>query len=283
MHTLSLLHFVLNAAGLLLWLKWREDMLQSARRAVGGTLLSTLKRAGAAPAYRWAFFGSLGGMILLRAILYWQMGASLRWSPAIDLGAIVIVFRCDIFLRMLMFSLCSMAVFILKFHFWLLLISVVNRKVADTDVYQNRLRAHLGLAERLPWPVKLLLPFLVTGLAWLAAGPLLAKLGFLMPARSMAHTVQQAVVLGAASYLCWKYLLAVVLMLYLVTCYVYLGHAPIWNFLATTGRNLLAPIQWLPLRLGRLDFAPIAGAVAVLFVAERVERWLPELYRRLPW
>jgi uncharacterized protein YggT (Ycf19 family) len=283
MPTLSLLHFVLNVAGLLLWLKWREDMLQSARRALGGTLLSTLRRAGSAPAYRWAFFGTLGGLILLRAVLYWQMGASLRWSPTIDLGAIVISFRCDLFPRMLMFSLCSLAVFVLKFHFWLLLISVVNRKLADTDPYQNRVRAHLGLVERVPWPLKLLLPLLVTALAWMAVGPLLAKLGFLIPARSMAHTAQQATVLGVAAYLCWKYLLAGLLMLHLVTTYVYLGRAPIWNFISSTGRALLTPIQWIPLRLGRLDFAPLLATAGILFLAEMADRWLPEVYRKLPW
>lgn len=283
MHTLSLLHFVLNVVGLLLWFKWREDMLQSSRRITGGTLLSTLRRAGPPPPYRWAFFSSLGLLLLLRAVLYWQMGPSLRWSPVIDMGAIVIGFRCDLFPRALAFSLGSLVLFIVRFYFWLLLISVLNRKIADSDVYQNRLRAHLGLLERLHWTLKLLLPFFATSLSWLALGPLLARMGLLIPAQSMTHTAQQAVLLGAAAYLCWKYLLAVLLVLQIITSHVYFGHAPLWGFIATTGQELLKLFRWLPLRLGRLDLAPLAGTAIVLLLATKAERWLPELYRDLPW
>ena len=116
-----------------------------------------------APAYRWLYLGLLAGLVLLRGLGYWQMGIGVRWTPVIDLGAIVIPFRSDKWLRMLAFSPVSLAVFVAEFYFCLLLFSAVNRKVADTEPLQNQIRAHLGWIDRWPGFVKLLLPFLLAG------------------------------------------------------------------------------------------------------------------------
>jgi uncharacterized protein YggT (Ycf19 family) len=70
-----------------------------------------------------------------------------------------------------------------------------------------------------------------------------------------------------------QYLLPVFLLLYLVTNYVYLGSSPLWDFIGETARNLLAPLRSLPLRVARLDFAPLAGVILILFLLH----WLPKL------
>jgi hypothetical protein len=282
MQLLGLLHFILNVAGLLLWLRWREEMLQSSRRAASTTLLSTLKRAGAAPAYRWTCLGFLVGLVVLRAFVYWHIGSAVRWTPGLDFGAVVISFRSDLLSRMLLFSLSSLIVFAAEFYFWLLLLSAVNRSVSDTDPVQNRVRAHLGWVERWPAVLKMALPFLLTGLVWAGLGPLLAKLGYQLPAKSMSHTLQQAAVLGLCSFLVWKYLIAGLLCLHLVTCYVYLGKGAFLTFVTLTGRNLLRPLRWAPLRLGRIDLAPLVGAALVLLLGEGGAYWLQKLYFRLP-
>ncbi|MCX6902736.1 MAG: hypothetical protein NTW03_04520 [Verrucomicrobia bacterium] len=282
MQLLVLVHFLLNVAGLLLWLRWREERLLSARRAGGGTLLATLRKAGRTPVYRWSNLGLLVGLVLVRALAYWHMGSAIGWTPAIGLGAIVLSFRSDFLGRMVLFSLASLVVFIAEFYFWLLLISVINRKVSDADPWQNRVRAHLGWIERWPAGLKLLLPFLLTAMVWAGLAPLLARLGFQLPAKSMSHTIQQAGVLGLASYLVWKYLMVGLLLSHLVTSYVYLGNAPFWTFINHTGRNLLWPIRWMPLRLGQIDLAPAAAAALVLFLGELGLRELPKLYARLP-
>ena len=283
MQLLGWVHAILNIVGLLLWLKWREEMLQSVRRPVGGALLSTLKRAGDAPAYRWLYLGLLAGLLFLRGIGYWQMGTGVRWTPAIDLGAIVIPFRSDLFLRMLLFSLCSQLVFMAEFYFCLLLLSAANRKVADTEPMQNQIRAHLGNIDRWPGFVKLLLPFVLTASSWMCVSPLLVKLGFLLPSKSVEHTLEQALLLGLASFLVWKYLIAGLLLLHLITSYVFLGNSAFWTFVSATGRNLLKPVAWLPLQAGKVDFTPVVGAALALSLGELLSLWLPRWYSTLPF
>jgi uncharacterized protein YggT (Ycf19 family) len=283
MPLLGFVHLLLNIAGLLLWLRWREAMFQLVPRAAGGTLLGTLKKAATRPGYRWTWLGLLAGLLLLRAVAYWEVGSALRWTPSIDLGAIVISFRSDLFTRMLIFSVASLVVFVASFYFWLLLISVANQRVSDTDPFQSQVRAHLGWVEGWPVVLKAALPFLATSLLWLGLGPALARLGFILPAPSMKVTAQQAMLIGLASFLVWKYLVASLLLLHLLTSYVYLGHSPFWNFIHFTGGNLLRPIRWVPLRVGRLDFTALAGAALVLFLSELAVRKLPGWYQRLPW
>ncbi|MBI5386860.1 MAG: hypothetical protein HZA90_19480 [Verrucomicrobia bacterium] len=283
MQPLDWVHALLNLVGLLLWLMWREDSLRASRRPVGTKLLSTLKRAGGDSVSRWIYLGSLAGLLLVRAFGYWQMGRGVRWTPLINLCVVVVPFRSDLFARMLVFSTASLAVFVAEFYFWLLLLSAANRRVLDTDPVQNHIRAHLGRVDRWPGFLKLLLPFLLAGLLWLGVGPLMAKLGYQLPAKSLAHAAQQAVLVGLSAFLVWKYLIAGILLLHLVSSYVYFGQAPAWTFLNVTARNLLRPIAWMRfLQFGKIDLTPLAGAALVLGLGEAGARGLPTLYRQLP-
>lgn len=280
MKLLGLVHAILNLVGLLLWVRWREDVLRSSRRSTGGTLLSTLKPAGGARYYRWTLPAILAGLVLIRGLVYWNVGSAVRWTPSIDLGAIVLCFRSDLLSRMLLYSVSSLAVLLVEFYFCLMLISAANRQVPDNEPLQNRVRAHLGWVDRWPGVIKLLLPFLATGLLWLALSPLLVRVGFLQAPKSFDDTLRQAAALGLASFLSWKYLIAAILLLHLVNSYVYLGQSPFWSFTNATGRNLLAPLSWIPfLRLGRLDFAPVLGAALVFLLGELAAHTLPELFQ----
>jgi uncharacterized protein YggT (Ycf19 family) len=54
------------------------------------------------------------------------------------------------------------------------------------------------------------------------------------------------------------------LFLHLIGSYVYLGVSPLWDFIEATSRNLLVPLRWLPLRIAKLDFAPLVGVILIL-------------------
>ena len=86
--------------------------------------------------------------------------------------------------------------------------------------------------------------------------------------------------LGA--YLAWKYLIGGLLLLWLLTTYVYLGNSVFWSFVNLTGRNLLLPLRWAPLRVGKVDLAPVVAIALVFFASEQAERGLTFLYTRLP-
>jgi len=77
-----------------------------------------------------------------------------------------------------------------------------------------------------------------------------------------------------------------VLFAHLIANYVYLGSSPLWDFTATTSRRLLTPLRRLPLRIGRLDLAPVIGAVLLLLLLDALPNYLlvryPEL-RQAVW
>jgi uncharacterized protein YggT (Ycf19 family) len=164
---------------------------------------------------------------------------------------------------------------------WLLLLSVANAWEAEPDPLQRLVRAHLGWLERLPAVVKLMLPLTITTLCWLALRPLMIQIAIIPAKTTWLQSFQEGMVMGLGVCLGWKYLLAVVMLLYLLNSYVYLGRHFFWIFVQTTGRNLLAPIRWLPLRAGRVDIAPLVAVALVFLVAAVADPLLTRLYQRL--
>jgi uncharacterized protein YggT (Ycf19 family) len=183
---------------------------------------------------------------------------------------------------MLLFSGLSFGVTLAVCYLWLLLLSIVNSRSTESDPLQKLVRLHLGRVDRWPWPVKSLLPLLISVLLWYLLSLFLARLNIILPASSRTHRLEQALVVGLGSYLSWKYLIGGLLALHLVGSYVYLGGQPLWSFVALTGRNLLAPLRWVPLRIGKVDFAPLIAIALVFFAAELARRGLTALYERLP-
>jgi uncharacterized protein YggT (Ycf19 family) len=281
---MGLINLILNLAGVLLWLNWRSVRFDPLGKSTPATLAGTLRRAEPRRLRRWHLLAALAGLLLVRALLYWQLGSAVDWTPHFHLGGvdIVVPFRSDSWWRMLLFSCLSFAVTLGACYLWLLLLSIVNGRKAQGDPLQKLVRLHLGRLDRWPWPVKVLLPLLFSLACWYCLSLLLARLGSIPPAASKIHRLEQAVVVGVGSYLSWRYLIGGLLALYLVGSYVYLGDQPVWSFIALTGRNLLTPLRWVPLRLGKADFAPLVGIALVFFAAELAERGLTELYQRLP-
>ena len=131
--------------------------------------------------------------------------------------------------------------------------------------------------------MKLLLPLFTVSLVWLALNPVLTEASLIQPALSGAHRVAQAVIIALGAYLAWEYVIAGLLLLCLVSTYVYLGNNSFWSFIHLTGANLMLPLRWAPLRIGKVDLAPVL-AIAVLFFAGQVaQRCLTALYIRLPF
>ncbi|HMJ91249.1 MAG TPA: hypothetical protein VK530_15620, partial [Candidatus Acidoferrum sp.] len=278
---MSVLDFFLNCAALLLWLNWWSRGV-SPLRANGIALVRTLRRAEPARRDRWTSPAVLVSMLLIRAILYWQIGSATHWMPRLSLVAIKVPFRSDSLGRMLLFSFFSFVVFGGAFYFCALLISALNHKAPATNSWQAFFRVLLGPIDRLPRGIKFLLPFLIGAVFWIVVGPLLSFAGVQAPVNSFTHRIQEAVLIGIGAWLAWKYVIAFVLVLHIVTSYVYFGPAPMWQFVSNTARQLLRPLAVVPLRIGRFDFAPILALAIVFTVAEFLNRALPKLYARLP-
>ncbi len=278
----AVIYFILNLAGLLLWLNWRSLGLDPLAKARPATLSGTLRRTAPRRLKGWHFLAGLAALLYFRAILYWQLGSAVNWVPDLQLGVIVLPFRSDFFPRMLLFSVLSFAVTLAVAYLWLLLISLVNGRVAEPDPLQKLMRLHLGRVDRWPWPVKLLLPWLVTAAAWLLLSVPLARWSIIPTDHSLKLRLEQAAIIGLGAYLVWKFLIGALLALYILSSYVFLGSHAGWTFVNSTARNLLKPLRRLPLRLGKIDLLPFVFIALVFAAAEFAERGLRVLYQRLP-
>jgi len=276
---MTLIDLILNLVALALWVSWRS--LKAGLQPAGVSLAGTLRRAEPNRTRGWHLLLALAALLLLRALVYWQIGSAVNWTPKLELGVIAISFRSDFLARTLLFSILSFVLTLVVFYLWLLLLSLVNGRGAEAEPLQKFVRLHLGGIARWPWLLRLLLPFIIAGALWLALTPMLTQWRIIPAARSAVQRLEQAGLLGLGAYLTARYLIVALLALYLLNSYIYLGNYSIWNFIGVTGRNLLLPLRWLPLRLGKMDLGPLVAIALVSLGAELAERGLTNLYARL--
>jgi uncharacterized protein YggT (Ycf19 family) len=281
--TVPVLDLILNLTALLLWLSWRAFTFDSLTQLSPATLMGTIRRAEPTRVRGWYYLLALALLLFLRAWFYWQIGPLADWTPSLRLGVVAPPFRSDFFSRALLYSIFSFGSILAVFYLCLLLLSAVNgNRQTDAGPFQKLVRLHLGWLDRWWWPVKLILPFLVVAAFWMALNPFLARSKIIPAPASMLHRLEQAATIGLGVYLNWQYLICVILLLYLLSTYVFLGTHPFWSFVGVTGGNLLRPLRILPLRIGKLDFAPFIAIALIFFGSEFARRELTTLYARLP-
>ena len=273
---LSLIDFILNIASLLLFLNWRAVRANTLPRAGGVSIVSTLKRAGP-PVRRWLNLCGLAGLLFLRAGFYCAIGPAFHWDPKVPLGPTTVVFRSDFFGRMLLFSFTGFIVTMVIFYFWLLFLSCINSRLPDSDPQQKLIRLHLGWLERWPAFLKLILPCIGVMALWYVCNPMLEKMG-MTPKASGWHLIGQSALVGLATCLSLKYLVIGFLLLHLLNSYVYLGESLFWNFVNATAAAIVRPLKPMPLRIGKIDLAPVVAIVVIFVAAEFSRRGLTKLY-----
>ena len=278
---MALIDFILNLAGLLLWLNWRSVRFDPLGKRTPATLIGTLRRAEPRRWRRWHLLAALGGLLLLRALFYWQIGSAAHWTGTLNLSVITLSFRSDFFARMLWFSIFSFGLMLAVFYLWLLLLSILTGP--ETPSFHRLVRMQLGRIDGCPRPVKFLLPLMVTATFWWLATWLLTWLQIIPQPVSAAHRIEAALIVGLNSYLVWKYVIGALLTLHLLNSYIYFGKHPFWSYVNAEARILLSPLRAVPLQAGKVDFAPVVGLALVFLAAELAGRGLFFLYGRLPF
>ena len=279
---MGIIDLILNLACVLLWFNWRSAQVTARRRSSPVSLAATLKKAEPRASSRWLSFGMLLAILAARSLFYWNVGSTWNWTPNLELVAISLPFRSAHLPRMFLFSFLSFALVLAALYSWLLLLGVVNRTLPEDEAFQRLVRVHLGWIDRWPTWTKLMLPGALVTVLWIVANPGLAQMRIVPAPASISHVVQQALLLGLTSYLSWKPLLVGICLLYVANSYVYLGSSQFWRFVNSTGANLLHPMRRLPLRLGKIDFAPLLALVALFALGRVAAPWLPRLFQRLP-
>ena len=253
--------FILNLAGLLLWLNWRVSLADPLDKRRPATLIGTLRRAVPGGMWsRWQLPAILAGLLLLRAVVYWKIGPAVGWNGKLDLAVATPFFRSNLFSHMVLFSIFSFARMLGIVYLWLLLLSILS----GPEPVHRLVRIPLGRIDRWPRWLKFLLPLLVTALVWGLASWPFAWLHS-RPAMSPAQRIEEALVIGLSAYLAWKFVIGALLALRLLNTYIYFGNHPFWNYVNATARTLLKPLNKIPLRAGKVDFAPVAG-IALVFL-----------------
>ena len=182
---------------------------------------------------------------------------------------------------MLLFSIFSFGLMLGVFYLWLLLLSILAGP--EPLPFHRLVRMPLGGIDRWPRGVKFLLPLMVTAAFWWLASWLLAWLQVIPQPVSPAHRIEESLVIGLGSYLAWKYLIGALLVLHLLNSYIYFGKHPFWSYVNAEAQTLLSPLRAVPLRAGKVDFAPVVGIVLVFLAAELAGRGLVLLYGKLPF
>ncbi len=277
---MALVHFILNLAALLLWVKWRSQAAPAPTvpSSLAAGSLSRRPRTDAP----WLLPAALMALLLGRAFFYWQLSPASDWTAKLDLAVVTLSFRSDFAGQMLLYSLTSFAAWLAVFYLSLLFLVIADREIAVQVPGMRWVRAQLGRLTHYPLALKLLLPWLALALAWIGASFLLPSLGLLPPTGPAVQVIGRSALVGLAVFLAWKYVITGLLLLHLLHSYIYLGNHPFWGFVEETGRNLLRPLRWCPLQLGRIDLAPVAGAAAAWFGAKYAALALTWLYGRLP-
>lgn len=281
---MGLLDFILNLVGLLLWFNWRAAQFDPLSTSRPATLAGTIRRAEKTAFKRWHLPLALLGLLLLRVPLYKTFGSALNWTGKIDIGTISIPFNSNTAssLPMLLYSFYSFGVVLAVFLIWVLLLSALKSAAPESDSLRQLLQLHLGRVERWSRGPKLLLPLLaIAPIWWLASWPL-TFYGIMPAPGSMLARLLQALLVGLGSYLAWKFLVVGIFALYFVSSYVFFGRQPFWQHLDLVARQLLAPLRRLPLRFGKVDFAPLAGIVLALGLAYLAEQGIKTPQRYTP-
>jgi uncharacterized protein YggT (Ycf19 family) len=274
---MSWVDFILNIAGLLLWLNWRAGKADPLGKRTPATLIGTLRSAAPQRTGRWDLPLVLSALIFLRAVLYWLLGPALRWAGILNLGVISLSFRSDWFGRILLFSLLSFLLTLGIFYSWLVLLSLLKGPKPIHDF----VRMQLGGIDDWPDGLKWFLPLVVTAVCWWLTSWILQKMGIIPRPISEAWRLGESLVIASQSYFTWKFPIAALLALHLLNSYIYFGRHPIWNYADATAQTLLSPLTKIPLRIGKVDFAPVVGIALVFFMAEFAGREIGLLYRRL--
>ena len=274
---MGIVDFILNLAGLLLWLNWRSIRFDPLMKRTPATLMGTLRPAAPQKMRRWHLLLFLVALLFLRAVLYHWLAPF--WIYKLDFGLVVPSFRSDWFGGMILFSFLSFVVMLGAFYVALLFLSLL----AGPDPIHALVKVPLGRMDDWSRGLKLLLPFLVTAIAWWLVSWVFSGMQILPPI-SMATRFEQACVIGLESYLVWKFPAGVLLLLYLLSSYIYFGKHPFWKYIGTTSQTLLGLSKRLPfpLRVGKVDFAPVLGLAVIFLLAEGVGSGLAWLYVRLP-
>jgi len=277
---MGILDLTLSVIAVLLWANWQMGLSADQKKRVTdlGHVGRTISHK-AEPVFSWKTLLPLVAILFLRPFIYWQIGMGIEWNAMLKFGAVSIPFRSDNLLHMMVFSLAGFAQILLIFYSWILFLGLVNY---GDNVNENNLLhkgIHIFTKPVIKWPVifRILLPGMVTAPLWFLFCLILEKIN-IFPVQTLKSVFCESLVMGLCAYLPWCHLLALLIFIYFLNSYIYLGGSPIWNYLHFFTRKILTPLYFLPLQISKIDFTPVAGMAIVFLIYENAVKGLSILF-----
>src|SRR3954471_8141515 len=112
---MPLIDFILNIAGLLLWLNWLSINFDPLARTSAASLIGTLRKADPSGPKRWKFLAGMAALGFFGALIYCGIGPALDLTPNLELGVITLHFGSDLLWRVLLFSALDLMLIIAIF------------------------------------------------------------------------------------------------------------------------------------------------------------------------
>lgn len=268
--------WLLNFASILIWIRWLAFFKTPTH--VHLTLATIVKPADKRTKRSYIPLFVIFIIIFLRAVFYYYTAPMTKWNPTLDLIAISIPFKSDIFLRILLYSFLSFLLFLVVFYFWLFFLSTLNHYEEHDQIHHNIIY-HLGIFGRLPVVLKILVPFIASAILWIIFGLILSAMGIFEKPASFEKFLLQSGLLSLCLVFSLKYLVIIICALFLIYMYIYLGPHPFWTYIWLTGKRLLKLIRWI--RIGEVELSPLVMSVIVAWLSLLGEKWFPIFYQRL--
>lgn len=260
-----LFDWLLNMAALLLWLSaTRFGASPVQRRPL--TLAGNLKPASRAESRTWPVVAALLGLLVVRAVVYWNLGRSLNWVATWSPGSVTVAFRSDFLGRMFLYSFWSFAWTLFHWYAALVFLAGIHGEPREGEPVARMIRDHLRAAGQMPRALLLLWPGVGLMLLWPLLHALFSLAGVLPPIPLGRRLLSQSLAVGLGGWMTLRWPLTVVLVFGMFLNIVYVGSHPLWTYLESLLSRMLRPLRWLPLRIARIDFLPMIALIALWWV-----------------
>ena len=275
-------NLLLNFVGWLLWAAALVFPRYAVRSSQPLTLLSTLRSESPQSYGRFFLLGGLVLLLGLRAVAYWNFASAGETLPSVNFGLVSVSFQTEAISHMLWYSVCSFAVFLFLYYVAIFGLSITCRQRTRVDSIENLVNQQLGAAAYWHPGFKVGAMLGLGACLWLLLGVGLIRIQALPLEWSFGALLVQAPFVAISLLLSFLYVIMLVIGLYFLNSYVYMGEQVIWKFVDETAKFYLSIVRSLPLLVGRFDLSPLVGCFLYWSFYQLGDWGIRLVFERLP-
>lgn len=220
------------------------------------TLLGTLKLPQPSIREAWVLISVALVILIVKSLLLHYLGAPLETTMHLSFLLLNVFFKTGSIVSMVWMGLASFLKFTLMAYIWIWVLWSLSRKGLAENLEES-LKSGLGILGRLPNALQPVLLILFGMMGWVVLGLCFGVFGVLPTSIPIPLLIWQALWISLSAWVGVYWLFVLLMILYLIHSYVYLGKWEGWDWLEGVGDRLLFPLKKLPLQWARIDFAPL--------------------------